>query len=304
MTHKPEDLSVKRTYKSSFHQTRAPLLFLTPNLLIFGIFIILPAFSGLRLSFYKWSILGDSSFVGIRNFIELVRDEMFWKTFGNTLRYVLLVVPLLTISSLGMALLTTDNHRGIGIFRGIYYLPTMLSLIIIGITWRWILGDELGIFNYVLRSSGLNPVQWLTTSFTANLSLVFITVWTFTGFYMVMFIGGLQAIPEDLYSAAAIDGASRIQVFSHIKLPLIRPTMLVVLVLGTINAFKAFELIYTLTKGGPGTATKLLVQNIYQVAFEEDRLGYASAMAVMLMLLIGFLTFFQFRLNRKEYSNE
>lgn len=299
-----EEVGVKKPLKSSFHQTRAPLLFLAPNLLIFGIFIIFPAISGLRLSFYQWSILGESSFVGFRNFFDLVRDEMFWTTFGNTLRYVLLVVPLLTASALGMALLTTEKHPGIALFRGIYYLPTMLSLIIVGITWRWILGDELGILNYGLRASGLPAVQWLTTSFTANLSLVFITVWTFTGFYMVMFIGGLQAIPEDLYDAASIDGASRVQVFRHIKLPLIRPTMLVVLVLGTINAFKAFELIYTLTKGGPGTATKLLVQNIYQVAFEEDRLGYASAMAVMLMILIGLLTFFQFRLNRKEYTNE
>lgn len=295
---------MKKQLKSSFHQTTAPMLFLLPNLLIFGLFIILPAISGLRLSLYDWSILGDHEFVGLENFIKIVRDRSFWHTFRNTIRYVLLVVPLLTISSLGMALITADNLRGVSVFRGIYYLPTMLSLIIVGITWRWILGDQLGILNYALRSLGWSAVSWLTTGFAANASLVFITVWTFTGFYMVMFIGGLQAIPEDLFSAAEIDGASRYQIFWYIKLPLLRPTMLVVLVLATINSFKAFELIYTLTKGGPGSATKLLVQNIYQVAFEEDRLGYASGMAVMLMIAIGILTFFQFRLNREEYSNE
>jgi len=290
--------------KGSFHQTTAPLLFLLPNLLIFGLFIILPAVGGLRLSFYEWGILGDRTFVGLRNFMTLLHDDMFWRTFGNTLRYVVLVVPLLTASALGMALLTADNLKGVSLFRGFYYLPTMLSLIIVGITWRWTLGDQLGILNYLLRSSGAHPVPWLTTPFTANASLVFISIWTFTGFYMVMFIGGLQAIPEELFSAASIDGASRGQIFRFIKLPLIRPTLLVVVVLATINSFKAFELIYTLTRGGPGSATKLLVQNIYQVAFEEDRLGYASAMAIMLMVAIGVLTIFQFRLNREEYTNE
>lgn len=289
--------------KGSFDQTVAPLLFLAPNMLIFGLFIIIPAVSGLRIALYDWSILGDKSFVGFANFFELMDDPMFWKTFLNTVRYVLFVVPLLTVSALGMALLASEDYPGVAWFRGAYYLPTMLSLIIVGITWRWILGDQLGIVNYLLRSIGLEPIQWLTSPFNANASIVFISVWMFTGFYMVMFIGGLQAIPEDLYSAASIDGASRSQIFWRIKLPLIRPTMLVVLVLGTINAFKAFELIYTLTKGGPGSSTKLLVQNVYQVAFEGDRLGYASAMAIMLMLAIGVLTAAQFRLNR-EYSNE
>mgnify|MGYP006272165131 CR=1 FL=1 len=293
----------KKKLKGSFDQTLAPMLFLTPNLLIFGLFIVVPAISGLRIALYDWSILGDKSFVGLANFVELVHDPMFWRTFWNTLRYVLLVVPLLTVSALGIALLTTENYRGISWFRGSYYLPTMLSLIIVGIIWRWILGDQLGILNYAIRLVGGEAVPWLTTPITANMSLVFISVWMFTGFYMVMFIGGLQAIPDDLFAAAAIDGASSSQVFWRIKLPLIRPTMLVVLVLATINAFKAFELIYTLTKGGPGSATKMLVQNIYQVAFEEDRMGYASAMAVMLMIAIGILTAVQFRLNR-EYTNE
>jgi len=293
----------RKKLKGSFDQTVAPLLFLAPNMLIFGLFIIVPAVSGLRIALYEWSILGDKEFVGLANFVELLDDPMFWRTFGNTVRYVLLVVPLLTVSALGMALLASENYPGVAWFRGAYYLPTMLSLIIVGITWRWILGDQLGIINYVLRTIGLSPVKWLTSPFNANVSVVFISVWMFTGFYMVMFIGGLQAIPEDLYSAASIDGASRSQIFWRIKLPLIRPTMLVVLVLGTINAFKAFELIYTLTKGGPGSSTKFLVQNVYQVAFEEDRLGYASAMAVMLMLAIGLLTAVQFRMNR-EYSNE
>ena len=295
---------MSRNTKGSFHQTLAPMLFLTPNMLIFAVFIIFPAVSGLRLSLYEWSILGEKSFAGLRNFAGIFQDPDFWKTFLNTLKYVLLVVPLITAASLGLALLTADRRPGVSVFRGVFYLPTMLSLIIVGITWRWILGDELGVLNYLLDLLGGEPVKWLSTPRTAFSSLVFISVWSLSGFYMVMFIGGLQAIPEDLFAAASIDGANRRQVFWRVKLPLIRPTMLVVLVLATINSFKAFELIYTLTKGGPGSSTKFLVQNIYQVAFEEDRLGYASAMAVMLMLAIGVLTMIQFRMNRKEYTNE
>ena len=297
-------MAKQRKVHSSFHQVRAPLLFLTPNMLIFFIFIILPAVSGLRMAFYDWSILGDKSLVWFNNFSELGGDKMFWRSLGNTLRYVLLVVPLLTASALAVALLVSGQGRFEGFFRGFYYIPTMLSFVIVGIIWRWLLGDEIGLVNYLLRLFGGKGVKWLTTPAMANSSLIFITVWAQTGFYMVMFVGGLQAIPDSLFEAAEIDGASPFQIFAEIKLPMIRPTMLVVLVLATINAFKAFELIFVLTKGGPGVSTKFLVQTIYQIAFEEDRMGYASSMAIVLMLVIGLLTMLQFRMNRKEYINE
>ena len=256
------------------------------------------------MAFYDWSILGDKSFIFLANFRELGGDEMFWRSLGNTLRYVLLVVPLLSASALAVALLVSGQGRFEAVYRGVYYIPTMLSFVIVGIIWRWLLGDEIGIINYLLRLSGGDGVKWLTTPAMANLSLILITVWAQTGFYMVMFVGGLQAIPDSLFEAAEIDGASPLQIFAKIKLPMIRPTMLVVLVLATINAFKAFELIFVLTKGGPGVSTKFLVQTIYQIAFEEDRMGYASSMAIVLMLVIGVLTMVQFRMNRKEYINE
>ena len=297
-------MAKKRKVQSSFHQVKAPLLFLAPNMLIFCIFIIIPAVLGLRMSLYDWSILGKKQFAGLANFNTLITDRMFWKSLGNTLRYVLLVVPLLTASALGVAILVSGQGKGEGLFRGFYYLPTMLSFVIVGIVWRWILGDEIGVINYLIRLTGGDGIKWLTTPAMANLSLIFITIWAQTGFYMVMFVGGLQAIPGTLFEAAEIDGAGSWHIFTKIKFPMIRPTMLVVLVLATINAFKAFELIFVLTKGGPGVSTKFLVQAIYQVAFEEDRMGYASAMAVILMIVIGGLTMIQFRLNKKEYSNE
>ncbi len=297
-------MNKKKIPKSSFHQVKAPMLFLLPNMLIFFIFIIIPAVSGLRMSLYEWSILGEHDYSGLLNFINLVKDHSFWNSLGNTIRYVFFVVPLLTASSLFIALLVSGQEKSVGLFRGFYYLPTMLSFIIVGISWRWILGDQIGIVNYLLTSIGGKSVRWLTSPAMATASLIFITVWAQTGFYMVMFVGGLQAIPETLFEAARIDGANVFQIFRKIKFPMIRPTMLVVVVLATINAFKAFELIFVLTKGGPGTATKFLVQSIYQVAFEEDRMGYASSMAVVLMVIIGFLTFIQFKLNKKDYANE
>ncbi len=288
----------------TFEQTLTPLLFLTPNMLIFTVFIILPAVFGLRMAFYEWSILGDAHFIGLKNFSTLLHDGMFWLTLSNTVVYVISVVPLIIVTSLGLSLIASQRVPGIGMFRSFYYLPTMLSYVIVGIAWRWILGDDLGIINYLITSAGAARVHWLTDSSMAMASLVFVTVWNRTGYFMMMFIGGLTAIPDTYYEAARIDGVSRLQMFRHITLPLLRPTVLVVGVLSTIEAFKAFELIFVMTEGGPGYSTKFLVQNIYQIAFEEDRMGYGASMSIVLLMIIGAFAFFQFFANRKEYINE
>lgn len=295
---------MSRRTKGNFHQTLAPLLFLTPNMLIFGVFIILPAVVGLRLALYEWSILGGGEFVGLANFRRLIGDEMFWITTRNTLIYVLSVVPLLLVSSLGLGALTAKRLRAVAVFRSFYYLPAMLSFVIVAIVWRWILGDELGIVNYMLRQVGMQPVSWLTAPGMARGSVIFATVWMRTGFFMVMFVAGLQAIPDEFYDAAAIDGASPRQTFFRVTLPLLKPTVLVVTVLSTIEAFKAFEIIYVLTGGGPGYATKLMVHNIYELAFEQDRMGYAASNSIVLLIIIGVLTFSQFAVSRGEFTNE
>jgi len=297
-------MSTRKRTRGTFEQTTAPLLFLAPNLVIFSVFIIFPAIMGLRMSFYDWSILSKSAFVGFRNFTRLVGDGMFWKTMANTLAYVAFVVPFLTVSALALALVLSKEGKGMGLFRALFYLPTMLSLIIVGIAWRWILGFDLGILNYLIRLAGGKAVPWLTKGIMANLSLIMVTVWTRVGYFMMMFIGGLQAIPKTFYEAAEIDGAGRWPMFRRITLPLLKPMILVVVVLSTIEAFKAYELIYVMTHGGPGSSTKFLVQYIYQVAFEEDRLGYGAAMSVVLLAVIGLFTALQFIAQRKEYNNE
>jgi alpha-1,4-digalacturonate transport system permease protein len=288
----------------TFEQTLAPMLFLAPNLLIFGIFIILPAILGLRMSLFDWSFLEGSTFVGLKNFRDILHDSMFWLTLKNTLVYVVAVVPLLATFALALALPLAEEGKGMGVFRAIYYVPTMLSMIIVGIAWRWLLGYDLGIINYVLRLAGRKPVPWLTDGTMATISLIFVTVWTRVGYFMMMFVGGLQAISKTYYEAAEIDGAGRFTVFRRITLPLLRPIILVVVVLATIEAFKAYELIFVMTQGGPGTSTKFIVQYIYQAAFEEDRMGYGAAMSVILMAIIGVFTALQFAAQREEYTNE
>ena len=288
----------------TFSQTLTPLLFLAPNLAVFGLFIILPAVLGLRMSFFDWSILDGANYVGLKNFRNILADPMFWLTLKNTGVYVLAVVPLLCVLALALALPLSEEGKGMGFFRVVFYLPTMLSMIIVGIAWRWILGYDLGIVNYLVKLLGGKAIPWLTDGGMATLSLVFVTIWTRVGYFMMMFVGGLQAIPRVYYEAAEIDGAGRFRRLRSITLPLLRPIALVVVVLSTIEAFKSYELIFVLTQGGPGTSTKFLVQYIYQAAFQEDRMGYSSAMSVVLLLIVGLFTAIQFSAQREEYTNE
>ncbi|GHV94644.1 ABC transporter permease [Spirochaetia bacterium] len=291
--------------QGNFNQILAPLLFLTPNMLIFLIFIIIPAIQGLRMSFMDWSIFNKPRFIGFDNFKELFHDTVFLITVRNTLVYSVITVFLLLVTALALAMLLHKNSiRGEKGFRAIFYIPALLSMITVGISWRFILGDEMGILNYLIRMSGGSGIHWLTNGFLAMICVILVSVWASAGYYMVIFIAGLQAIPGDLYEAACIDGASPVKTFLRITLPLLRSTILVVMVLATISAFKAYELISVMTKGGPGYATKFIVQQVYQVAFTEDRLGYATSMSIILMLMIGLFTLFQFKTSGKEQDYE
>lgn len=292
-------------FKKGTRQFWIPYLFLLPNLLIFAVFVIVPAIQGLSMSFTDREAFSDPVFIGIANFRELLHDDVFWITFRNTLVYSVLTVLLLVVVSLALAMLLHKNSiKGEKLFRAIFYIPSLLSMITVGIAWRFILGDEMGIVNFLIRRAGGAGVPWLTDGGLAMLSVIVVSVWTYSGYYMVIFISGLQAIPGELYEAAVVDGASPWYSFRKITLPLLSSTTLVVSILASINAFKAYELILTMTKGGPGYATKFIVQQVYQVAFLEDRMGYASAMSVVLMLMIGVITLVQFKVSSGEGENE
>ncbi|MEL7556056.1 MAG: sugar ABC transporter permease [bacterium] len=296
---------MRKKSKNSFNQSTAPLLFLLPNMIIFSVFIIIPAFQGLRMATYEWGILSTPRYIGAANLLEMLKDAIFWKTFTNTLVYSLFSVPLLVVAALLLAYFLQDNSmKGVRFFRSLFYIPSLLSMITVGIAWRFLLGDDMGIVNYLIRSMGGQGVHWLTESGTAVMSIILITVWAGAGYFMVIMIAGLQAIPQELYEAARIDGASRGETFWKITLPMLRGTILVTLVLATISSFKAYELIIVTTGGGPGYATKFIVQQVYQAAFMEDRMGYAAMMSIVLMILIAAITAFQFALSGKKQDYE
>lgn len=280
-------------------QKMAPYLFLLPNLLIFSIFVIFPALFGFYISFTEWNVLTSPEFVGLANYMKIFGDAKFWDTFTRTFIYVIVSVPLTFLLSMGLALILNKKIKARGLFRALFYLPAMLSFIIIGVSWQWLLGDNFGVANYILELVGMQPIRWLTTSFTATLMVILATVWARSGYYMIMFLSGLQGIPETYYEAANIDGANNWQKFRHITLPLLKPTSLIVVVLNTIEVFKMYGLIHSMTTGGPGKATTYIVQDIYTTAFGKGNMGYAATMSMILFATLSILTVIYFRVNKK-----
>jgi len=280
-------------------QKMAPYLFLLPNIIIFSIFVIFPAFYGIYISFTEWDVLTKPEFIGLSNYIKLLNDARFWDTFGRTFVYVAVAVPLTFLLSMGLALMLNRRIRARGLFRAVFYLPAMLSFIIIGVSWQWLLGDNFGVVNYILELIGLQSVRWLTTPVTATIMVIIATVWARAGYYMVMFLSGLQGIPESYYEAANIDGANKWQQFIHITFPLLKPTSLIVVVLNTIEVFKMYGLVHSMTTGGPGKATTFIVQDIYTTAFGKGNMGYAATMSMVLFVTLGLLTMVYFKINKK-----
>lgn len=277
-------------------------MFLLPNLLVFGIFIIIPALSGFYYSLTEWDVITQPEFVGLENFRKILTDSGFWQITGRTFIYVFSVVPLTVVVSLALAMALNREIKAKGALRAMFYLPTMLSFIVIGVSWRWILGNNFGILNYILESSGFQPVSWLTRTVSATAMVILASIWARTGYFMVIFLAGLQGISDMYYEAATIDGAGTTQKFRRITLPLLTPTTLVVIVLDTIQAFKMFGLIKVMTEGGPGRDTTYLVQAIYEEAFQRSRMGSAAAMSVVLFFIMAILTLIQFRVSRKGQS--
>ena len=290
---------VERWYvMKSLEQKIFPYLLLLPTMVIFGLFLFYPALNGLWISFTKWDGLNPQEFVGLDNYIKLIGDKTFLSSFFSTMFYTCLTVPAIFVSALMLALILTRGIKGSTFYRAVFYWPTMISSIIIGLTWRFLLGEDFGVVNYLLTAMGKSPVKWLTNPTAAMGVVIFVTTWSMAGYYMMMFIAGIKAVSETYYEAADIDGAGFWQQFRYITLPLLKPTSLLVLVLSTVTVIKAYPLIYALTQGGPAGATKFMVQIIQETGFEKNQMGYASAMAIVLFVILAVLTFVQFRLNR------
>lgn len=282
----------------SYRQKLFPYVMLLPTIVIFGVYLFYPAITGFWYSLQKWDGINPPVFIGLENYITLFQDEEFWQSMLRTLFYTIVSVPLVYVVSLGFALLITQPIRGRGVFRAILYWPVMISSIIVGLSWKFLLGEDFGVVNYIITSLGGDPVHWMTNSKMAMFTVVFVTVWSMAGYYMVMFVAGLNSIDPTYYEAAHIDGATAWQCFRYITLPLLAPTTLLVLVLSFISIIKSYPLVYALTEGGPGTSTKFMVQVIYETGFTENKMGYACAMAIILFVLLALMTIIQFKLNK------
>ncbi len=282
----------------SFEQKIFPYLLLLPTIVIFAVFLFYPAVNGFWISLTKWDGINPQEFVGLDNYQKLLTDSSFWASFRHTIFFTVITVPGIMVSALGLAMLLTREIKGSNFFRAVFYWPIMISTIVVGLSWRFLFGEEFGVINYVITACGGQNVKWLTDSKLAMFIVIFVSIWSMAGYYMVMFIAGIKSISETYYEAARIDGATGWQQFRFITLPLLKPTTLLVMVLSTVNVIKTYPLVYALTKGGPAGATKFMVQMIQETGFEKSKMGYACAMTMVLFVLLALLTAVQFRLNR------
>jgi len=275
---------------------RTALVYLSPTLLVVTVFVLVPIGFSLYLSFWRWPLIGPSrAFVGLANYGRLLHSPEFWNAIRVTSLYTLGVVPLSTAASLALALLVDRPLRGLSVYRTAFFMPVVTSTVAVAIVWKWIYNPQAGLLNELLRLIHLPPLGWLMDSRWALPALVIMAVWKYAGYYMVMFLAGLQAIPREYAEAARIDGAGRLARFRHITWPLLRPTTALVVITSTIFAFQVFGPVYVMTGGGPVRSTSVIVYHLYERAFGFQELGYASAMGWALFLIVFPLTVLQFR---------
>jgi putative chitobiose transport system permease protein len=262
-----------------------PYLFLLPALVALGLTVFYPALQAFLLSFTEYDLLRDPQWVGWANFQRLVNDQVFWQTLRNTLLYLVCVVPILVILPLGLAILANQQLRGIRWFRVAYYTPVVISMVVAGIAWKWLYADN-GLLNQGLKLLGIGAAPWLTDPNWALFSVMAVTIWKGLGYYMVIYLAGLQAIPADLYEAAAIDGSDGCRKHWDITVPLMQPYLFLVGVISAISATKVFEEIYIMTQGGPLNSSKTIVYYVYDTAFKELNISYGCTIGLVMFLLI------------------
>jgi putative chitobiose transport system permease protein len=265
-----------------------PYLFLFPALFILALSVFWPALHAFYLSFtnYEYDLTQIPQWVGFENFQRLWSDRVFWQTMGNTLLYLIVVVPVLVVLPLGLAILVNQNLRGINGFRAAFYTPVVISMVVAGIAWKWLYAEN-GFFNQVLQFFGFEAgIPWLTSPDLAIFSVMAVTVWKGLGYYMVIYLAGLQAIPAELYEAAAIDGSDGWWKHWDITIPLMRPYLVLVAAISAISATKVFEEVYIMTQGGPRNSSKTVVYYLYEQAFSELEIGYACTIGLVLFLVI------------------
>jgi ABC-type sugar transport system permease subunit len=276
-------------------KVRTAFTFLAPSLIGVVLFLVIPVIFVIILSLTQWNLLTPIRWVGFSNYANIFRFDGFGHSLLVTAYYVVLNIPFQTVLALGLAMLLNNKLPGSGLIRVICVLPFLATPVAMGIVWNWFFSPTTGIINQLLAHIGITGPAWLSNSATAMPVIAFANIWQYVGYNMLFFLAGLQAGPAALYEAAALDGASKVAQFRRVTLPLLRPALLFVLVTSVIGSFQVFDTVYVMTNGGPGNTTLVANLNIYNTAFAGFRIGEASAMSVVLFLLILIITVAQFR---------
>ena len=284
-------------------RVRTAFLFLTPSLIGVVLFLVIPVIFVMVLSLTQWNLLTPIRWVGFSNYANIFRFDGFGHSLIVTAYYVVLNIPFQTVLALGLALLLNSKRTGSAFIRIICVLPFLATPVAMGVVWNWFFSPT-GMINQLLAHVGIAGPAWLSNQATAMPVIAFANIWQYAGYNMLFFLAGLQAIPLSLYEAASIDGGTKIQQFRRVTLPLLRPALLFVLVTTVIGSFQVFDTVYVMTAGGPGHATNVANLNIYNTAFSGFRIGEASAMSVVLFLIILLVTVAQFRYFNKRTTYE
>jgi multiple sugar transport system permease protein len=277
-----------------------PYFLLSPYILFVLVFVLFPVLFCFFLTFHKWNIIAPMHFIGVANYNRLIHDQLFWKAIGNTLKFLSLHIPLQLIISLFLAQLLHQQIRAKSFFRSSFFMPVIVSGVVVTILWQQLFGLDTGIFNRILTTIGLPKVGWLVSPGMAIYSIAIMATWKNVGLYVILFLVGLQTVPLQYYEAAKLEGASRWQQFYHITLPMINPTIFMVVVLSTIGGFSLFIEPYIMTGGGPLNQTLSAVLYIYKQAFQYYNMGYSATLGFFYAMLIMSVVVLQKKMIEKE----
>lgn len=297
-----EPKSLRNTLNSAVvKEAIAGYLFVLPTLLSFLVFFLGPVIWGLGMAFFKWDFFSTPTFIGIDNFLKLMRDQLFITTLKNTALFAIIATGL----NVGLGMLIAIGINSIqwrwlkSLLRISYFIPFVISTVVIAMLFGFLLQESTGVINYYLSRLGIERIPWLTSSTWAFRSVILLDVWKNVGFYTLIFLAGLQTIPSELYEAALVDGASRWVRLTRITIPLLTPTLFFSLIIALIGAFQVFDSMYVLTQGGPGDATRTVVMYLYREAFGNFNMGYAATMALVLFVIILSLTISQLKIGER-----
>ncbi len=264
-------------------------LLIAPSYLIYLLFVLVPVLWTIVMSFTNYN-LREWHFTGISNYIQMFQDKVFLRSIWNTVRYSLMTIPVVMVLALCLAMLLNQRLKAKGFFRTLFYLPNIFSMVAVSMAWLYLYDTNSGILNRMLNGLGLESVGWVSNTAMSMISVAIMSIWNQVGYNMILFLSGLQGIPEHLYEAASIDGATRWQKFRHITLPQLAPTTFFVFVMACIHSFQVFGQVLIVTNGGPVNSTTTIAHQIYKNGFEYFHMGYASAQAVVLLLIILAIT--------------